>query len=45
MGKPELIFDKPVYLGMCILDLSEILMYQFRYDYIKPKCGIKPSYY
>ena len=29
--------NKPVYLGMSILDISKTLMYQFWYDYIKPK--------
>ena len=30
--------NKPVYLGMSI-DISKTLMYEFRYDYIKPKYG------
>ena len=29
--------NKPVYLGLSILELSEILMHEFWYDYIKPK--------
>ena len=29
--------NKPVHLGMQILDISKILMYEFWYDYIKPK--------
>ena len=39
MNKTELKFNKPVYLGMCILDLSKILMYDFHYNYIKQKYG------
>ena len=41
MKKTELEFDKPVYLGMCILDLSKTVMYEFHYKYIKPKYGDK----
>ena len=29
--------NKPVYLGMSILDISKTLMYEFWYDYIKPQ--------
>ena len=31
--------NNPLYLGMSILDISKILMYEFWYDYIKPKYG------
>jgi len=37
MKKTELVFNKPVYLGMSILDISKILMYDFHYNYIKKK--------
>ncbi|PFX30928.1 Schlafen family member 5 [Stylophora pistillata] len=37
MGKTQILFNKPLYLGMSILDLSKTLMYNFHYNYIKPK--------
>ena len=33
--------NKRVYLGLSILELSKILMYEFWYDYVKPKYGEK----
>ena len=41
MNKTSLTFNKPVYLGMCILDLSKTIMYDFHYNYIKRKYGDK----
>ena len=41
MKKTSLTMNKPVYLGMCILDLSKTLMYDFHYNYIIPKYGNK----
>ena len=41
MGKTSIYMDKPVYLGMSILDISKKLMYDFHYGYIKPKYGDK----
>ena len=29
--------NKSVYLGLSILEISKTLMYEFWYDYIKPK--------
>ena len=29
--------NKPVYLGLLILEISKTLMYEFWYNYIKPK--------
>ena len=39
MGKIKVVMKKPVYLGQAILDLSKIVMYEFHYDYMKPKYG------
>ena len=33
-NKVTLTPSKPAYVGMCILDLSKVLVYQFHYDYI-----------
>ena len=41
LKKTSLTMNKPVYLGMCILDLSKTIMYDFHYQYIKPKYGTK----
>ena len=37
MKQTEIPINKPVYLGLSILELSKILIYQFWYDYVKPK--------
>ena len=37
MKKIKVKTNKPVYLGLSILDISKTLMYEFWYIYIKPK--------
>ena len=37
MGKINVKMNKPIYLGQAILDLRKIVMYEFHYNYMKPK--------
>ena len=37
MKKTKVKMNKPIYLGLSILEISKILMYEFWYDYMKPK--------
>ena len=37
MKKIKVTMNKPVYLGLSILEISKTLMYEFWYDYVKPK--------
>ena len=39
MNKTKVKMNKPIYLGLSIIDISKILMYEFWYDYMKPKYG------
>ena len=41
MKKTEILMNKPVHLGLSILELSKILMYEFWYDHVKPKYSQK----
>ena len=37
MKKTKVKMNKPIYLGLSILEVGKILMYEFWYDYMKPK--------
>ena len=41
MRKTQIVMNKQVYLGLSILTLSKTVMYEFWYDYVKPKYGEK----
>ena len=45
MRKTQIIMNKPVYLGLSVLELSKKVMYEFRYDYVKPKYCEKAKLY
>ena len=40
-SKLPLKLSKQPYIGMCILEMEKVLMYEFHYDYIKKKYGNK----
>ena len=39
MRKTQILMNKPVYLGLSILDLGRTVMYALWNDYVKPKYG------
>ena len=41
MRKTQILMNKPVYLGLSKLDICKTVMYEFWYDYVKPKYGEK----
>ena len=45
MKKTEILTNKSVYLGLSMLEVSKILMYEFWYNYVKCKYGRKANLY
>ena len=43
-GKVILTLNKPAYIGMCFLELSKVLMYECRYDYVENIYGNNRNY-
>ena len=43
MKKTAILMNRPVYLGLSILEISKILMYEFWYVKLKPEYGKKPK--
>ena len=41
MKRRQILINKPVYLSLSILKISKIVMYEFCFDYLKPKYGEK----
>lgn len=39
MSKTEVFLNKPIIIGMSILDISKIAMYEFHYNHMKKKYG------
>lgn len=39
MLKTEILMDKPLVIGMSVLDISKVVMCDFHYNYMKPKYG------
>ena len=39
MNRTKVKMNKPIYLGLSILEISKLLMYEFWYDYMKSKYG------
>ena len=41
MRKTQILMNRPVYLGLSIIDMCKTVMYEFWHDYVKPKYGEK----
>ena len=40
MRRTKVKMNKPIYLRLSILEISKMLMYEYWYDYMKPKYGV-----
>ena len=41
MAMSKINLDKPIYIELTVLEFSKLLMYEFHYEYIKPKYNTK----
>ena len=39
MRKTQILMNKPVYLGLSVLDLNKTVIYEFWYNHVKPELG------
>lgn len=39
LGKTTVLMNKPITVGLAILDISKVVMYDFHYNFMKPKYG------
>lgn len=40
LKRTNIVMDKPIAVGMAILDISKVVMYDFYYNYLKPTYGV-----
>lgn len=43
MQKQEIVYDKPIFIGFCVLEIAKYIMYDFHYGFIKQKYGNKAT--
>ncbi len=41
MNRMQVEYNKPIYAGFCVLEMSKWRMFKFVYEYLKPKYGDK----
>ena len=41
MKKSQILMSKSIYLDLSVLEISKIAMYEFQFDYVKPKYSEK----